>query len=228
LKLPGIPLNPREAVYLDVPKSTAAARPRELLFFVLRGSSNDAARLTVVTGSSVLSTNLIHLANDWWLARFDARDLEAGRAWAISSDQPLFIADAVAVGGKEFVSLIDAFETALKTEQTSAEFGTRWAQMDSSFCLPTPEGEEGYVLAFLNAPEEVGPVASLRLTHGKKRQSPDLTIPTGRWLWCAWPSRGLRVKTGAPWLKLESDKPLESPGSPDKLIARIGYFGSVE
>jgi hypothetical protein len=227
-KLPGVRLEPGRSVSLVIPENVAAARPRELLFFVLRGSSDDPARLNVGYKSSVRTTNLVHLANDWWLARIDARGLKAGSTWTISSDQPVFLADAVAAGGKDFVSLMDAFDPALKSEQVPADFGNRWAQMNSKFCLPTPQGKEGYVLAFLLAPDEVGPVASLRLALGKKWQSPELAIPTGRWLWCAWPVHGPRNRTGTPWLELQTDKPLNPPDSQDSLVALIGYLGSME
>jgi hypothetical protein len=222
-RLEGISAGPTNPVIVKVSSSA-----RELLFFVLADPTNARLSMTATAGSVSLRTNMVHLANDWWLGRIEAGSFPSADAIVLSPEESVLISDVLAIDNKGATSLFQSMNAG-KIARPMALFGTRWAAANSQFCLPIPKTGEGLVCAFLLVPDEVGTDVELNVgAEGSWR--PAVRVPTGKWLWCVWPLENSGIPPGHQWLNIRSDKPFNPAdnGTPNNMVSLIGYLIVVD
>jgi hypothetical protein len=187
----------------------------ELLVFVLKNGAGTNLLATAASKDHAVAARATPLAGEWWLIRFDAREL-GNSPLSLSFSAPVVVADIVAAKGKRTDSLMRHIDPARKKPVPLESFSARWGGKRAQFCVPMPGGSQGYLMLFQLLPDEAGNEAHFSLVSSKTRLGPVMTLPTAKWHWCVFP---LKEKgDGVLWLsprlqEIKSDQP----------VALIGY-----
>jgi hypothetical protein len=165
-----------------------------------------------------------HVFNQWWIGKMTGDKNSRVNGLDMLPSEHLLVTDVHHISGDRARRILTVpNENGLRL----MTFTGRWARSPSRLLAPLPSAESGFVCLLLNAPDDTGQRAKVRI--GTRDASlGSRTVETGKWTWELWPV-GKGQTSGTQWLKLQVD-PTWDPalkGYPDDLALRIGCIASL-